>query len=215
MVRVVSFTEAGGRPHNEDAFEVHAHPDDPDCLVCVLADGQGGRAGGARAAQLACQVAAAAALRLSPDALTRSATWATILREADEAVAQASDAGFTTLIGCCVRGDALAGASSGDSAVLLISAGGSQELTAQQLKNPPVGSGVAMFVPFAARLTPPWSVLVMSDGVWKYCGWDRIVTEAASQRGQALIDALQAKARLRGSGRFQDDFTIVVFDGET
>ena len=74
-------------------------------------------------------------------------------------------------------------------------------LTDRQAKNPPVGSGAAWFVPFADRLAGPWSVLAMSDGVWKYVGWDRIIAGIASHRGQPLIESLQAAARLR-SGRF-------------
>ena len=48
------------RPVNEDAFVVRPLPGDTGWLV-VLADGQGGRVGGAWAAQLACQIAAASA----------------------------------------------------------------------------------------------------------------------------------------------------------
>ena len=48
------------------------------------------------------------------------------------------------------------------------------ELTANQIKNPPVGSAAAVFTPFAGRLERPWTVLAMSDGVWKYVGWERV-----------------------------------------
>jgi hypothetical protein len=75
-----------------------------------------------------------------------------------------------------------------------------------------VGSGAAAITPFAASLTRPWAVLMVSDGVWKYVGWDWVVRLASAERGQCLIEGLQAGARLRGSGRFPDDFTVVLFE---
>ncbi len=49
MIRVSSFSEIGGDDAvNEDVFDVSRHPADPDCWLCFLADGQGGRAGAQR-----------------------------------------------------------------------------------------------------------------------------------------------------------------------
>ncbi|HEX4609031.1 MAG TPA: protein phosphatase 2C domain-containing protein [Urbifossiella sp.] len=211
MVGVTSFTEAGGHAVNEDAVRIEPHPADPNCWV---ADGQGGRAGGGEAARLACRTAVEAAARVHPDRLTSGATWVSLLGLADRAVAADAAAGFTTLVGLCIRCGVLAGASSGDSAVLVTAGGEAREATAGQRKNPPVGSGGADFAPFAASLAGPWAVLVVSDGVWKYAGWDRIIRAAAGLRGEALVDALKTAARLPGSGRFPDDFTVVVFEGQ-
>ena len=36
-----------------------------------------------------------------------------------------------------------------------------------------------------------------------------IVGIGSRQRGKPLIDSLQSAARLRGSGKFQDDFTLI------
>ena len=214
MITVSSCSEKGDHAVNEDIFEVRRHPADPDCWLCFLADGQGGCAGGERAARLACEVAAEAALRLPLIELSKPETWVDVLQEADAAVAADPDAGFTTLIGFCITGENVAGASSGDSAVVAASAGSRlKTLTDRQAKNPPFGSGAAWFVPFAEKLVGPWSVLAMSDGVWKYVGWDRISAAIASHRGQPLIDSLQVAARLR-SGRFPDDFTVVLFEGQ-
>ena len=163
---------------------------------------------------MACRVAAEAAFRLAPRQLWDPRQWIALLERADAAVWADPDAGFTTLIGLCITGGVLIGASSGDSAVLVLSEGDiPQQATADQLKNPPVGSGAAQFVPFTADLARRWSVLAMSDGVWKYAGWDRISAAVAAHRGGALIAALQAPARLRLSGRFPDDFTVVLFEG--
>lgn len=212
MVSVQACSEVGGHRLNEDAFRVQAHPLDPDCWLCFVADGQGGQAGGGPAALLACETALAAALRSRPDRLIDPPLWTGILREADAAVAADPGAGFTTLVGLCVSKGRVIGASSGDSAALLVSAGKGNELTAGQQKNPPVGSGAALAVPFAAAVKAPWRMVVMSDGVWKYVGWNRIVEVVCRTGGTALISELQRLARLPGSGRFQDDFTVVALE---
>src|SRR5437879_13392618 len=102
MIRTYSFSAAGGHPVNEDAFVLHQLPREEGYFV-ALADGQGGRAGGRRAAQLACQTAAArfAACR----------DWNESLTAADAAVAADREAGFTTLVGLCVTANRVGGAS--------------------------------------------------------------------------------------------------------
>jgi serine/threonine protein phosphatase PrpC len=215
MIVVTSFSEAGGHADNEDACVVLPHPSGPDRWLCFLADGQGGRTGGADAARLACRAAAQAAVRQRVHALMVPDTWESILGAADRAVAADREAGYTTLIGFLVTGEFVAGASCGDSAVLMLSRSDpGRELTRGQRKNSPVGSGGADIAPFLAAMPRPWSVLAMSDGVWKYVGWDRLVQAARGSRGQPLVEALQALARLPRSGQFPDDFTVVVFEDD-
>jgi hypothetical protein len=211
MIQVFSQTEVGGHAHNEDAFDMRPHPSDPDCLLCVLADGQGGCAGGGRAAQLACRVCIEAASVHQPAVLAmRPDAWETILRQADAAVASDPEAGFTTLIAFCIQKDAICGASNGDSGVYAVSAGEpSGILTARQHKDPPIGCGGARPVGFAASLKRPWTVLALSDGVWKYVGWNRVADAASRLSGKELMDLLRKQAGLPGSGRLQDDFTLV------
>jgi hypothetical protein len=212
MIHVHSFSEPGGHAVNEDAFAVHRHPGDPIGWLCFLADGQGGRAGGARAAQVACRAAAEAASSLPAERLTDGLVWTEILRQADQAVADDGVAGFTTLLGFWIAEGIVCGASSGDSAVFAISQpGGVQELTAHQHKNPPIGSSGALPVPFTAGLGPAFLVLAMSDGVWKYAGLELIFKLSVTASGPEVIEALKKKARLPGSGRFPDDFTLVLF----
>src|SRR5262245_4815404 len=86
MVSALSFSEAGSHPANEDACAVRQDPAGADCWLCLLADGQGGQAGGARAAQLACDTALATALEYAPEHLADGTTWAAILGRADDAV---------------------------------------------------------------------------------------------------------------------------------
>ncbi len=204
MIRTYSFSAAGGHPTNEDAFVLA--PLAGGWLV-ALADGQGGRAGGQRAAQLASQITATR--------FAESRNWAESLFAADTAVAADREAGFTTLIGLHVAANRVSGASVGDSAAVAVCGDRAPKvLTARQFKNPPVGSGEADFVPFELELQPPWRVLVLSDGVWKYASWDRVWDCAARLAGEELIVELQRAARLKTTGEFQDDFTIVVLESE-
>ena len=217
-MRVFTFTEAGSRPENEDAFLVEPHPVHPGCLLIALADGQGGQAGGARAARVAVRAAVAEAGRHDPAKLLGDPhVWREVLHHADDAVMADPDAGFTTLVGFAARGPGgpVVGASSGDSAVLAVEPAGPTVWTEHQYKNPPVGSGEARFVPFCGSPGGPWVVLAMTDGVWKYAGWDAVTEAARGLRGQHLIDALAARTRLPGSGKFPDDFTVIEIESES
>jgi serine/threonine protein phosphatase PrpC len=213
MIRTFTFTEAGGHPVNEDAFLIEPIPDGIGGYVVAVADGQGGRARAAEAARLACRTVVDAALRRG--AGFDKSGCREVLAKADRAVTHDDEAGFTTLVAFTVRWNSVVGASCGDSAVLAVCGSGAvSELTRLQYKNPPVGSGEATFVPFAADLVRPWMVLAMTDGVWKYVGWERVRELAAKLSGEELIGALKAAARLPGSGQFQDDFTVVLVEAE-
>ncbi len=229
MIEIASYTAAGEGSKNEDVYEIHRHPASAEHSICVLADGQGGREGAAAAARTACRNLLRAALDCAPAALMRAQGWQSVMHRADQAVRSDPVAGFTTLLAFCITPTCIRGASSGDSAALLVSDGraGSgrvgksaasptlpelEILTAGQVKNPPVGSGNAHFTGFYADLKSPWTVLAMSDGVWKYTGWDPICRIASRHpAGQDIIDTMRDCAASPVSGRLQDDFTLVVF----
>jgi serine/threonine protein phosphatase PrpC len=211
MCLIFTHSEAGGHPTNEDAFEVRRHPEVSSCWVGSLADGQGGRSGGAAAARLACRIAVEAVLSQPIASLPKVGTWVQALRRADAGVLADPEAGFTTLIGFAVVGGQVIGASSGDSALWVDGADGRVvDLTERQSKNPPIGSGGAEPTPFVARLSGSWAVLAISDGVWKYVGRDEVRAALRRRRGRELLDALLARARLPRSGGLQDDFTAVL-----
>ena len=212
MIRTHSYSATGGHAVNEDAFVLHPLADG---WLVALADGQGGRVGGKRAAQVACETALQHALTLPVVQLGDARVWADILGRADAAVSADRDAGFTTLIGLYVQDSHVAGASAGDSAALAICGDAAPRvLTSRQFKNPPVGSGEADFVPFEMGLAAPWRVLVMSDGVWKYASWDRVWDLAAWMSGDDLIRELEVAASLKTTGELQDDFTVVLLESE-
>jgi len=207
---VFSRSEAGGHPHNEDAFAVQVLEGDPQCCLCFVADGQGGQPGGSAAARLACQTLLAEAAPLSPTKLLQPMTWDTLLRAVDRTVAADRESGFTTLVACCLGQSYLCGASNGDSAAVLLQQGQpGLILTDRQEKNPPVGCGGAAVVPFACRVSRPWTYLAMSDGVWKFAGWERILSLSPTRPGGEILDALFESARLPRGGGLQDDFTLV------
>lgn len=214
MIAYFAHTEPGGHEENQDRFEVRSVAGSSDCYVCAIADGQGGQAGAALAAAIACQSCLDGVSSFRTDQLLSASIWPAILHDADKAVADAEGAGYTTLIAFCLTETMLCGASSGDSAVAVLNA---REppciLTKQQMKNPPVGSRRAIFVPFAKRLVRPWTVLAMTDGVWKYAGWDNIFAAASEGDGAAIIRKLREKSALPRTGALQDDFTLVVFHG--
>jgi hypothetical protein len=215
LPKLVTFSEVGGsHADNEDAYAVQEHPDG-DCWVCALADGQGGQRGGKSAARLACDETIGKALLTPAADLARPGSWIEILRRADTAVKANPEAGYATLIGFALFAEVLCGASNGDSAVAVVQRDGRwDELTNLQEKNPPVGSGSAAVVPFWNALTAPWTVIAMTDGVWKYTGWDRIAAAVKEARGEELVNRLLGQARLPRSGQLQDDFTVVVFQAE-
>ena len=212
MITALSFTEVGGHALNEDAFAVHQHPLEPAMWFCFVADGQGGRSGGGRAAQIACETAIECVAKYPPESWWKLRTWSSLFRMVDEAVLADSNAGFTTFVGLCAIDDRVIGISSGDSAAVVVTGGVPVDLTARQHKNPPCGSGVAEGTTFEASLIVPWRLLAMTDGVWKYVGWERATAATRQDLGSEVVAELQQSARLRGSGFFQDDFTVVLLE---
>jgi hypothetical protein len=215
MVRVASFTEAGGHETNEDAFVVWQHPLDSNVWVCFVADGQGGRFGGKVAAELACQVGLNQALNLLPELLMTVDPWSKIFREIDREVMAEPRAGLTALVGFTLSADRLVGASCGDSALLLVTPSNVMELTHEQHKNPPIGSGASWPTTFQQNVGDEFRTIAMTDGVWKYVGWNRIKQSAPTVSQVLLLEQWKQAARLTKTGRFPDDFTVVVLEAES
>jgi hypothetical protein len=215
MIEVFHLSEAGGHAVNEDFLLIRHFLQDREGFLCALADGQGGQAGGAKAAMIACQTCMKEAMNPSATKLTTSAAWTSILCKADQAVRNDRQAGLTALVGFCIAADFICGGSCGDCALMLVDDKNQSEiLTANQSKNPAVGSGSAVFGHFSKQLLGTWTALAMSDGVWKYASWQRVRKAALEKHGDELIQALLRQVRLPGSGILQDDFTLAVFHGD-
>lgn len=217
MIEFFSCSEPGGHVENEDRFEIRRIEEfrtaatKENTILCALADGQGGQAGGALASAKACEASLESATNF-PDRWYREKSWRKIVQQADKKVAAAPNAGFTTLIAFDLSESSICGGSNGDSvAVLLDHTGVPRFLTAQQLKNPPIGSGAAAITTFRAIISQPATLLVMSDGVWKFAGLERILEIAREKKGEELIESVKDSARLKRINAFQDDFTFLVF----
>ena len=114
-MEVHTHTEAGGKIANEDYLISRRHPASDSIYICLLADGQGGRANGALAARTACEAAWNFVVSLSRDQLFDDGTWIRVLEHADRETVQTG--GCTTLIALAVDHGRVAGASCGDSKV--------------------------------------------------------------------------------------------------
>jgi hypothetical protein len=139
-------------------------------------------------------------------------TWESICEAADKQVCSFPEAGYTTLIGLTVIQDFIAGASSGDSAAVLLLGDQFVVLTEHQHKNPPVGSGGCRLTPLSARLIEPWKLLVVSDGVWRYVGWERMESLMRTDAGDALLSRLRDAAVESRDGRLADDFSVLLIE---
>ncbi len=209
-IRYLVHSEAGESHANEDIVSVRPHPRAENVLLCCLADGQGGQAGGAHAAQVAVEEGLRVMSSFSASDLLQATPWYSVVSAADEAVSEDDAAGFYTLICLSVSEQEIWGASCGDSGVLLLNGGQALLLTEHQRKNPPVGSSAAYPVAFNAKLKPGWCLLVVSDGVWKYVGWEAVTQTAARRQGLELIAALRQAALDANGGKMQDDFSVAL-----
>jgi serine/threonine protein phosphatase PrpC len=208
---IYTFTEAGDGHSNEDAIDYRPHPGTHNFALCALSDGQGGRSGGGIAAQAAVSLALDAACAVKPEALLSPSKWLDICSVADRGVTAEPGAGFCTLVALAAAGERVVGASSGDSAAVLILEQSVVMLTDRQHKNPPVGSGAAKFEAFSARPGAVWRVLVVSDGVWKYVGWERMIAVGRSAQGNQIAGALRREV-LQSHKFLPDDFSVIVIE---
>jgi PPM family protein phosphatase len=177
-----------------------------DSLVIAVADGAGGMAGGREAADAVIRAAIEAA-STGPVVFAPS-HWEKLIRTLDAAIAADRIAGETTAVLVAAAADVIAGASVGDSEAWLILDGQATMLTADQNRKPLVGSGRARPVgfgpiPFQGRL------VAGSDGLFKYCRHDRLLSIAMCDPLDVAATALVSEIQLP-SGGLQDDAVVVL-----
>ena len=216
-VHIHGFSVAAGSKPNEDACLSSVHPRWPDAALCAVSDGQGGQPGGAAAASLACESVVGLAERCPPPCLHWPVAWRSMARRADRRVRASPGAGFCTLVALAVTGRRVSGAACGDSAaVLAVGNDPTRFLTREQRKDPPVGSGRARFTFFTARVSrrKPWTLLMMTDGVWKFTGVDPVIEAAIGNApGPEIVRRLREAAARNGPllrRSMRDDFTVLV-----
>jgi len=212
MFDVVS-TSLAAHVHNEDAIRIVRHPQDRALLIVALADGQGGRAGGKEAANIACDTAVEQMASAKPANLMKPKVMTEAVKSSDQAVQSESLAGFTTLVIAAITPTFLAGASNGDSALAVQFPDGQWHfVTDGQPKNPPIGTNAANARPFTAKLEPGARIAVMSDGLWKYASRDVITQTPPHADASDTLERWVDAARLPNSQTLQDDLTVAIID---
>ncbi|MEM9454142.1 MAG: SpoIIE family protein phosphatase [Myxococcota bacterium] len=174
----------------------------PRGLLLVVADGAGGIAGGAEAAQMVVESIRAAKPRTS-------AACVDVLKTMDHRVAAHTTAGETTAVVATIAGTTLAGASVGDSVAWVLLSDEIVELTAQQVRKPLIGSGRAEVVPFEATLESG-TLLLATDGLHRYAQRDAIRRISRGSNVDSATRNLVELVRLR-SGDLQDDIAVILF----
>ena len=186
----------GARGRGDDRASVFERDDG---LVIALADGAGGTANGAKAAQAVIDAAGAS--------VDRTSDWGSLLSVLDRDVGRLAH-GQTTAVVLTVGPDGIVGASVGDSGAWLISAGDAIDLTDGQTRKPLVGAGCHPFRVEAESLGIQ-TLLVASDGLLRYAKRDAIVRiangEDLPEAARALVDLVKLP-----TGGLQDDVSIVL-----
>lgn len=184
---------------DQDRAEVFRRRHGP---VLVVADGAGGVTGGADAAQRVVDALSAAARS------KRKSGFDELLETVDRELA---GRGMTTAVVVTIVNNSVVGASVGDSEAWLIRPDACEVLTARQLRKPLVGSGQARAVAFAAEWTEDSTLLLGTDGLFKYTSAVRIVERVRSGGSPAaLVDLV----RLPPSSALQDDVAIILWRGD-
>ncbi len=199
----VATRNLGHGVQSQDRVDVLEHPGG---LVVALADGSGGMAGGAEAAETVVQAARDA---LAGGIETADPTaWCTLLADLDDRISTSPHGGETTGVLLGVDPGGVAGASVGDSEAWLVLDDGFEDLSAFQHAKCRLGTGMAIPAPFSAR---PWTgtLLVASDGLTKFAPIEALLEAARVADLEAAATRLVDLVRLR-SGALQDDVSLVL-----
>ncbi|MGA7743961.1 MAG: SpoIIE family protein phosphatase [Polyangia bacterium] len=193
-------TEEARPGHGEDRIaEIRM----PGRTLFVVADGAGGAAGGADAAEAICGAASAYEdWRMPSD-------WAGWLAHVDREMSR-SRVGLAAAVVIEIWDDGrIIGASVGDCEAWMFGGGAaSRSLTAGQSRKPLMGEGTAQPVGFQARLGRG-TLLMATDGLWKCMKRARIAKATAIRPLEAACATLVDGARLR-NGTLQDDVALVL-----
>jgi serine/threonine protein phosphatase PrpC len=172
-----------------------------DRVVVAVADGAGGTGRGAEAAACIVELVNERSRERRFDVLE-------LLRTCDMQLAQGGSGGETTAVVVVVDENGIAGASVGDSGAWIVDAKSHVDLSRGQVRKPLIGSGAAIPVPFGGAPLNG-TLLVASDGLFKYGSAARIREIASEPELDAVAERLIDSVRLR-SGRLQDDVAVAL-----
>jgi PPM family protein phosphatase len=173
-------------------------------LVLVAADGAGGMSGGAEAAQFLVEGVKKriASKSMNTDGLNE------LLTALDREMAAAGAFGETTGVAVVLSDSCVFGASVGDSGAFVISKAGLENLTANQIRKPFLGSGRAIPIPFTHGLLNG-TLLVATDGLLKYTGLEKIAAIILAADFDSAANKLVELVRYQ-SGALPDDISILL-----
>lgn len=199
------------RMASEDRAEIISLSD--DTMLAIVADGVGGSPGGGEAATFAVDFVRCAAQAATPEQRANASFqsfWAQTLREADEAISDDDSCGETTLVVVCATPTCIFGAGVGDSEAWWIVGDVVMPLCGDTPQKTYLGSGTAWAQWFTASTPAARTLLVASDGLFKYTDADTIVAivsgnELLTDKVAALRDAVRSS-----SGTLYDDFAAVL-----
>jgi serine/threonine protein phosphatase PrpC len=172
--------------------------------VVGIADGSGGMAGAAKAAEIF-----VAGLRRLVDSravnLDDPSVWVALLKTLDDEIELHPLAGETTAIALAVTPTSVVGASAGDSRAWLFT-DRSYELTKDQARKPRLGTGRAVPKPFTAQARG--TLVAGTDGLFDYAAIDdirAIALAGAQDAADALVQLPRARSRA-----LPDDVAVVI-----
>jgi len=199
MLEIAHRVASAQRAGDDRVAILHA----PGADVLIVADGSGGTSGAAEAAERAIRELAAA---INATSVSEPAPWSAMLHRAD--VTMAGGRGQCALALVAISGAQVTGASVGDCCAWLLHDGAIEDLTERQVRKPLLGSGRALPVGFAGTLARS-TLLVASDGLWKYGRRERIAAIACAPDLQVAVRDLVDLPRLL-SGQLPDDIAVVL-----
>lgn len=209
-MHAVARFEDSYRVETEDRAEIIPTGDSGNGgTVLVVADGVGGRPGGRAAAELAVRLAREAVPTMTARDRTDPHAWYRLAKTIDDALGEDDESGATTLVIVCVTPKRLVGVSVGDSEAWLVTSEGHYDLTGGQRRKPYLGEGMADPVPFTLPNPGYGTLLVATDGLFKYALPERI-GDAALQADLATAARRVADEARLPSGRLPDDIAIVL-----
>lgn len=197
------------RTGSEDRAEI---VETPNGVVLIVADGVGGQAGGGAAADFVVEHLREIIPQMTN--LEDPKAWYSVVKSLDGELLLDDDMGQTTLIVAAVTPWRIVGASVGDSEAWLVQPEGHFDLTGGQKRKPYLGSG-AEVTAFSLKRPRRGTLLVATDGLFKYAPAERILDTASHPELEHAAENLADLARLP-SGKLPDDLALVLcrFDPE-
>jgi serine/threonine protein phosphatase PrpC len=178
-----------------------------DKAIIAVADGVGGRENGAEAAQFAVDTIARQAEAMP---IGKAHYWRDTIHALDASLLAENEVGQTTLVALCIAPNSITGVRVGDSEAWWIEQNAHHNLTEGENKKPYLGSGAAHPFAFEYRFSASGTLLVATDGLFKYASADAIIALVTPQNDlETTADALVQLAQGK-SGTLYDDLALVL-----